>query len=167
MRQLIDAVTALGPWLRDEWWPRERTDTTKITAALEPFLLPERGASTQPRALRPGWNLETRERYPEMPFLYGEGDQSIKSVRPDAVHVDEHSRLTLVEIEGGGAETNYRGMKDIVESLLLPEVDYLALIVPFRAHHTKPYDTYNNLVTSLYAQRVIQGHLEGLLVMGY
>lgn len=166
MRQLIDAVTSLAPWLRDEWWPREKTNTMAITSALEQYL-PASASMTPQRALRPGWNLETRERYPEMPFLYGEGDQSIKSVRPDAVHVDDRGRLTLVEIEGGGAETNYRGMKDIVESLLLPEVDYLALVVPFRAHHTKPYDTYNNLVTSLYAQRVIQGHLEGLLVLGY
>jgi hypothetical protein len=166
MRQLIDAVISLAPWLRDEWWPREKTNTMAITSALEQYL-PVSGSATPLGALRPGWNLETRERYPEMPFLYGEGDQSIKSVRPDAVHVDDSGRLTLVEIEGGGAETNYRGMKDIVESLLLPDVDYLALVVPFRAHHTKPYDTYNNLVTSLYAQRVIQGHLEGLLVLGY
>lgn len=30
--------------------------------------------------------------------------------------VDNGGRLTLVEIEGGGAVNNYRGMKDIVET---------------------------------------------------
>lgn len=105
-------------------------------------------------------------RYPKMPFLYDEGDTSLQGVEPDAIFVDD-DRLTLVEIEGGGALTNYRGMKDIVEALLLPKVDYVALVVPFRAHHTRPYDYYNNLVSSLYAQQVVQAHLHGLLVLGY
>lgn len=162
-------MTALGPWLRDDWWLRERTDSKTITAALEAHLPASEGAgtSTARRVLRKGWNLETREQFPAMPFLYGENDDSIKGVQPDGVYVDEAGRLTLLEIEGGGAETNYRGMKDIVESLLLPEVDYLALVVPFRAHHTRPYDYYCNLVTSLYAQQVVQAHLKGLLVLGY
>ena len=53
-----------------------------------------------------------------------------------------------MEIGGGGAETNYRGMKAIVEASLLPRVDYMALVVPFSAHHTKSYDYYNNLDAS-------------------
>jgi hypothetical protein len=51
--------------------------------------------------------------------------------------------LTLLEIEGGGALTNYRGMKDIVEALLVPEVHFVGLVVPFRAHHVIPYDYHN------------------------
>jgi hypothetical protein len=102
-----------------------------------------------------------------MPFLYGEGDVSVQSVQPDAVHVDDYCRITLVEIEGGGAQTNYRGMKDIVEALLLPAVDYVALVVPFSAHQTQPYEYYNNLVMSMYAQQIVQKNLKGLLVMGY
>ena len=77
--------------------------------------------------LRPGWNLETREHYPEMPFLYGEGDEALQSVRPDAVHVDERGRLTIVEIEGGGARTNYFGMKDIVGRSCYPHRPWFRL----------------------------------------
>lgn len=113
--------------------------------------------------LRPGWNLETREHYPEMPFLYGEGDEALQSVRPDAVHVDERGRLTIVEIEGGGARTNYFGMKDIVGRSCYPA----STVVPFAAHHTKPYDYYCNLVASMYAQQIVQRQIHGLLVLGY
>jgi hypothetical protein len=67
-------------------------------------------------------------------------------VQPDAIFVDDDDRLTIIEIEGGGALQNYRGMKDIVEALLLPPVDYVALVVPFKAHGNRPYDYYANLV---------------------
>ncbi len=160
-------MVALGPWLEQEWWALpERRDTRLITSALEPALL-STGGPVDELGLRPGWNLETRERYPEMPFLYGEGDEARQSVRPDAVHVDAHGCLTIVEIEGGGARTNYFGMKDIVEALLLPRIDRVAIVVPFEAHHTKPYSYYANLVSSLYAQQVVQAHIRGLLVLGY
>lgn len=81
--------------------------------------------------------------------------------------VDGAGRLTLVEVEGGGALTNYRGMKDIVETILLPFVDHLALVVPFVAHHTEPYRYYNRLTQALYAEQAVQRHLSGILVVGY
>jgi hypothetical protein len=170
LRQLIEAMETVGSWLETDWWlrPKGGKDTRDITRELERQLpAPDNATSSVGIGLQRGWNLETREHYPKMPFLYAEGDASIQSVEPDAVFVDDHDRLTLVEIEGGGALTNYRGMKDVVEALLLPNVDYVALIVPFRAHHTFPYDYYNNLVTSLYAQQIVQAHLRGLLVVGY
>ena len=167
LRALIEAMAALGPWLEQEWWALpERRDTRLITAALDPALTTT-GDAVDELGLRPGWNLETREHYPEMPFLYGEGDEALQSVRPDAVHVDERGRLTIVEIEGGGARTNYFGMKDIVEALLLPRIDRSAIVVPFAAHHTKPYDYYCNLVASMYAQQIVQRQIHGLLVLGY
>ena len=93
--------------------------------------------------------------------------ESLGAVQPDAVFVDDAGRLTLVEVEGGGALTNYRGMKDIVETILLPFVDHLALVVPFVAHHTEPYRYYNRLTQALYAEQVVQRHLSGILVVGY
>jgi hypothetical protein len=166
LRQFIDGMEALGPWLETDWWTQStgEKDTRDITRQLEPHL-PAGGA--QSGALSAGWNVETRDKYSKMPFLYGEGDVSVQSVQPDAVHVDDYGRITLVEIEGGGAQTNYRGMKDIVEALLLPAVDYVALVVPFSAHQTQPYEYYNNLVMSMYAQQIVQKNLKGLLVMGY
>lgn len=160
-------MAGIGPWLEQEWWALpSRRDTRLITAALEPTLVTTED-SVDNLGLRPGWNLETREHYPEMPFLYGEGDEALQSVRHAAVHVDDHGRLTIVEIEGGGARTNYFGMKDIVEALLLPRIDRVAIVVPFEAHHTKPYSYYCNLVASMYAQQVVQPHISGLLVLGY
>lgn len=167
LRQLIAGLDALGSWLKDDWWQRAKTDTKSITKALGAHLPVPGEPVPSRRNLRRGWNLETREKFPKIPFLYDEGDSSLQSVSPDAIFVDDKDRLTIVEIEGGGALQNYRGMKDIVEALLLPPVDYVALVVPFKAHGNRPYDYYNNLVSSLYAQQVVQGHIKGLLLAGY
>ena len=167
LRELIDALVAEASWLRDDWWTVTKTDTKEITRRLEGHLPPSGSPATGPYGLCQGWNLETRERYAKIPFLYGEGDESLGAVRPDAVFVDDTRRLTLVEVEGGGALTNYRGMKDIVETILLPFVDSLALVVPFAAHSTEPYRYYNRLTQALYAEQVVQRHLSGILIMGY
>jgi hypothetical protein len=172
LRELIGALESLQAWIEDEWWPiihpsDKRSSTRKITKALEPILLGESDAQPQPPyGLKQGWNLETRDKYAKMPFLYGEGDEGLAGVRPDAVYCDG-DRLTLVEIEGGGAFTNYRGMKDVVEAILLPSVDYLALVVPHAAHKTAPYRYYNYLVQALYGEQVVQPHFKGTLVLGF
>jgi hypothetical protein len=42
--------------------------------------------------------LRRARRYAKIPYLYGEGNESLDA-----------GRLTPVEVEGGGALTNYRG----------------------------------------------------------
>lgn len=167
LRELIDAIHSEAAWLRDDWWTAAKTDTKTITQRLERHLPPSGSSAGGAYGLRQGWNLETRERYAKIPYLYGEGDESLGAVQPDAVFVDDDGRLTLVEIEGGGAVNNYRGMKDIVETILLPFVDHLALVVPFAAHQSEPYRYYNRLTQALYAEQVVQRHLSGVLVVGF
>ncbi len=172
LRAFIDAVEKQATWLEQTWWPvihptEPRTSTKRITRQLQDDLPFTPGALAEgPHGFRQGWNLETREKYKKLPYLYGEGDESLGAVNPDAVYVDR-DRLTLVEIEGGGALTNYRGMKDIVETMLLPSVDYLALMVPFDANDQPAYRYYNRLTQSLYAEQVVQTHLRGILIVGY
>lgn len=171
LRALIEAVMSLSGWLENQWWPvvhakRPRTSTKEITRRLEDYLPASGEAPVGPFGFRSGWNLETREKYTKVPYLYGEMDESLGAVSPDAVHVQE-GRITLVEIEGGGALTNYRGMKDIVETILLPAVDFLALMVPFDANGQPAYRYYNRLTQSLYAEQVVQSHLSGILIIGY
>lgn len=103
LRQLIAGLEALGPWLKDDWWQRAKTETKSITKALEAHLPIPGAAVPTRRNLRRGWNLETREKFPKIPFLYDERNSSLQSVLPDAIFVDDHDRLTIVEIEGGGA----------------------------------------------------------------
>ena len=82
-------MDALGPWLEDHWWdlPAPR-DTRQITAALEPALLSS-DTDTDELGLKPGWNLETRERYPKMPL------DRIRETEPDLVVLpDEPYRFT-------------------------------------------------------------------------
>ena len=41
------------------------------------------------------------------------------------------------------------------ETILLPSVDPLALIVPFSAHKTEPYRYFNRLIQAMYAEQVL------------
>lgn len=69
LRALIDGMAAIAPWLETTWWAgHPNRDTKQITAKLEPFPTPT-GNAMDELGLRPGWNLETREHYPKMPFL--------------------------------------------------------------------------------------------------
>jgi hypothetical protein len=52
-------------------------------------------------------------------------------------------------------------------AILLPFVDYLALVVPLVANHTEPYLYHNRLMQALYAEQAAQRHLPGILVVGY
>ena len=76
LRELVDALAAEATWLRDHWWTAPKTDTKAITRRLERHLPPSGSTAGGPYGLRQGWNLETREHYAKIPYLYGEGDES-------------------------------------------------------------------------------------------
>ena len=175
-QDLLNQVTSMAPWFANDFWPviypasipnGAPPATPHITRELA-SRLPARPSATpqHPYGLLPGWNFETRERYDPMPYLYAEGVTTEGTVNPDGAYLDV-DRITLLEIEGGGAHNNNRGTKDIVETLLIPQVDYLALMLPFRAHASQPYKYYNMIVRSLYAQQVVQPHMKGMAVIGY
>jgi hypothetical protein len=72
LRELIEAMEALGDWLEHDWWlrPKGGKDTREITRALEEFLpMPTATTSSAELRLKRGWNLETRENYAKVPFL--------------------------------------------------------------------------------------------------
>ena len=164
--------SSLGGWFKEVFWPDAgppgRIDTKLITKQLESYLPadPAAGVLIEARLLR-GWNVETRDPLARIPLLYGENGKALYSVNPDAIYADDDGYRALLEIEGGGAVQNNRLMKDVVETLLIPGAQHLALAVPHRIHSRSPYDFAINLISALYAREVPQRHVQGILVVGY
>jgi hypothetical protein len=162
----------MGAWFKASFWPpidtgAEKMTTPTITRRLESYLKPDPQQLPDSDGLLAGWNVETREDYPKTPLLYGENGKTLYAVEPDAIHVSDGGRWALLEIEGGGALQNNRLMKDIVETLLIPQADYLALAVPHQVHGRSPYDVAINLVQAMYGRGIPQQHARGVMIIGY
>ena len=172
LAQVAAAMEDLGFWFKDEFWPAidstgQRIDTKEITKRLEDYLKPVTDKYEVAPGLHPGWNVETREKYPRIPLLYGESGKPLYGVEPDAIFAGPDDYTALLEIEGGGAVQNNRLMKDVVETLLIPGAHHLALAVPHEMHGRSPYDFAVNLVQALYSREVPQRHVDGVLIVGY
>jgi len=108
-------------------------DTKLITKQLESYLPSDpAGVFVEPDLLR-GWNVEARDPLAKIPLLYGENGKALYSVSPDAIYATDDGYRALREIEGGAVQNN-RLMKDVVETLLIPGAQHLALAVPHRIH---------------------------------
>jgi hypothetical protein len=161
----------LGAWFKDVCWPGAEPPgsmgTKLITKQLESYLPSDpAGVFVEPDLLR-GWNVETRDPLAKIPLLYGENGKALYSVSPDAIYATDDGYMALLEIEGGGAVQNNRLMKDVIETLLIPGAQHLALAVPHRIHRRSPYDFAVNLISALYAREVPQRHVQGILVVAY
>jgi hypothetical protein len=172
LAEVAAAFSAMSRWFETSFWPpidaREQDmKTTLITQQLESYLQPDPQHLQVEAGLVAGWNVETREKYPKIPLLYGENGKSLYAVDPDAIYVSDSGRWSLLEIEGGGALTNNRAMKDLVETLLIPQADYLALAVPHQVHGRSPYDVVINLVQAIYGRGIPQQHVRGLMIIGF
>jgi hypothetical protein len=171
LQQVADAMVELGEWFKDVFWPDAETsgrmDTKLITKQLESYLPSAPAGVVIEGGLLRGWNVETRDSLTRIPLLYGENGKSLYGVSPDAIYADDDGYMALLEIEGGGAVQNYRLMKDVVETLLIPGAHHLALAVPHRIHGRSPYDFAVNLISALYAREVPQRHVQGFLIVGY
>jgi hypothetical protein len=162
----------MSAWFKTSFWPPVDTraqdvTTSLITQHLENYLKPDPQQLQVGGGLLAGWNVETREKYPKIPLLYGENGKTLYAVDPDAIYVSDGGRWALLEIEGGGALTNNRAMKDIVETLLIPQVDYMALALPHQVHGRSPYDVAINLAQAMYGRGIPQQHVLGIMIVGY
>ena len=80
LAEVAAAFRKMGPWFKKSFWPSidddgERMNTKKtITPRLENYLKPDAQQLQAEDGLVVGWNVETREKYPKIPLLYGEND---------------------------------------------------------------------------------------------
>jgi hypothetical protein len=144
-----------------------RINTKLITRQLESYLPADPAGVLLDGGLLHGWNVETRDPLARIPLLYGENGRPLYGASPDAIGAADDGYRALLDIEGGGAVQNNRLMKDVVETLLIPDAHHLALAVPHSIHGRSPYDFATNLISALYPREVPHRHVRGILAIGY
>ena len=113
------------------------------------------------------WRTETSHGRQEVVMLRGENGRVLSRVYVDGLHTGPDGQLSVLEVEGGGSLQNNRLMKDLFEALIIPAVGHVAIAVPQQVHGGRPYDYARYLVTAIYARGIQQGHLQGVLLVGY
>lgn len=156
LRLVVDAFSSAWPWIQDYVGGKSGTDGRKVAAEVE-----------QHFASNSGWHLEGINGKVRLPVIWGENGQVLARVEPDGVFDHGDGRVSLLEVEGGGAVQNNRLMKDLFEALLIPQVDYVAIAVPQAAHERPPYEVAVNLVAAIYARSLQSSHLKGVLLLGW
>lgn len=103
------------------------------------------------------------------PVLYGDRGKIEKSYEVDAYCEKYH---TILEVEGGRATLNYQYLKDIFESCLIIDAEYLIIAVRNIAREgTKKcsfdYEEIIRELDALYASDRMSLPLKGIMIIGY
>lgn len=114
-----------------------------------------------------GYDVETGKLTSQkikIPVLFGLNGTILKSFDVDGYHKDTG---TVVEIEAGRAVSNYQFLKDLFESIVMMDINYLVIAVRNIYNKNKDFDTVNNFIEVLYTSQRIKLQLKGILVIGY
>ncbi len=162
LREVVDAFQVSSPRLAQFW-------SARAVERPAPELRSNEIASWIDGALvcGGGWRTETSHGRQEVVMLRGENGRVLSRVYVDGLHTGPDGQLSVLEVEGGGVLQNNRLMKDLFEALIIPAVGYVAIAVPQQVHGGRPYDYARYLVTAIYARGIQQGHLQGVLLIGY
>lgn len=100
----------------------------------------------------------------DVPVLFGMNNQIDKCFNADALSADGK---IVIEVEAGRATENNQFLKDIFQSCMMFQVEYL--IIAVRNTYRKHYD-YNivyNFLETLYVSNRLHLPLKGILLIGY
>lgn len=100
----------------------------------------------------------------KVPVLFGERGSSLQAFEVDCWHRQEK---IVVEIEAGRAYANHQFLKDIFETSMMVDVDYLALAVRNVYKSKDDYAAINKWLETLYVTNRIKLELRGILLLGY
>ena len=120
-----------------------------------------------PHLQKLGFQVETGKKSGEVIeilVLFGRNGKPEKSFRADAYHAE---RKVVVEIEAGRAVSNNQFLKDLFQSCMMYNVDYLIMAV---RNIYRGKDDFEKVVTffdTLYASDRIKLPLKGVAVLGY
>ena len=103
------------------------------------------------------------------PVLYGDRGKEEKSYKVDAYCEKNH---TILEVEGGRAFSNHQYLKDIFESCLIIDAEYLVIAVRNIARKGKKssscdFEEITKELNALYASDRLSLPLRGLMIIGY
>ena len=99
-----------------------------------------------------------------IPVLFGEKGSTTQAFEPDGWH-DENK--IVLEIERGRAYANNQFLKDIFETSVMVNIDYLVLAVSNLYKDSKDYEKIVSWLDTLYATNRIKLSLKGILLIGY
>ena len=114
-----------------------------------------------------GFTVETgttRDKKVWVPVLFGRRGQAEKSFAVDAY---SRETQTVIEVEAGRAFANNQFLKDLFESCVMPDVDYLVIAVRSDYRRSKDFERVCTFIDSLYASDRLRLPLKGLMVIGY
>tara|TARA_B100001964_G_C13900833_1_gene451564 strand:- start:70 stop:624 length:555 start_codon:yes stop_codon:yes gene_type:complete len=99
-----------------------------------------------------------------VPVLFGQQGTTAKAFEVDGWH--EENKIVL-EIERGRAYANNQFLKDIFESSVMVNVDYLVLAVSNLYKVSKDYEKICVWLETIYITNRIKLSLKGILLVGY
>jgi hypothetical protein len=103
------------------------------------------------------------------PVFFGEYGRPTKSYDIDAYHRDLRVGL---EVEAGRGTKGYNVYRDLIQSSLLVDVDYLALAVLIEYKYGKKsvehsYDVTHGILDAVYSSQRLKFPMKGILLIGY
>ncbi len=100
----------------------------------------------------------------KVPVLFGREGRLEKSFHVDAF---QEATGTVLEVEAGRAVDNYQFLKDLFESCMMHNVDYLAIAVRKVYGKQADFETVATHFDTLYASGRLKLPLKGILIIGY
>ena len=114
-----------------------------------------------------GFEVETGKKKVEkirVPVLFGEKGVTELAFEVDAWHKEQR---IVIEIEAGRALINHQFLKDIFETSMMVDVDYLVLAVRRVYKNTPDYKKISSWLNTLFLTKRINLNLKGILLIGY
>jgi len=74
---------------------------------------------------------------------------------------------TIIEVESGRAIDNYQVLKDVLESCLIDNIDYLCVALRINYSGQRDFDIFDRIVNVIYQSNRIKIPLIGILIIGY
>ena len=99
-----------------------------------------------------------------VPVLFGEEGKCEKSFDADGWN---KSTNTVIEVEAGRGVTNYQFLKDLFQTCVMQDINFLIICVRNDYLGRNDYSTVINFFNTLYASDRLKIPLTGILVVGY
>lgn len=99
-----------------------------------------------------------------VPVLFGLNGEAERSFDADAYN---KITKTVIEVEAGRAVTNYQFLKDLFETCVMYDVEYLVIAVRKNYRGNPDFEKVISFFNTLYSSQRLQLPLNGVLVIGY
>ena len=100
----------------------------------------------------------------KVPVLFGKNGRLEKYFEVDSFNKDTG---TVLEVEAGRGVTNYQFLKDLFQSCMMHNLNYLAIAIRNKYRCSPDFDKVTTFFDTLYASGRLNLPLKGILIIGY